>query len=94
MRAGLGARLGLVVGSGGGGGLGTQTFPPTLLLPFIQQLLQLQSSLQHAGKHRRPVVQVIWGGGAGTPASLPRRMGDAEETLTSDPCPLTLPAGI
>ena len=56
MRAGLGARLGLMVGSGG---RGTQTFLPTLLLPFIQQLLQLQSSLQHAGEHRRPVVQVI-----------------------------------
>lgn len=71
MRAGLGARLGLTVGSGGWGvGVGTQTLPPTLLLPFIQQLLQLQSALQHAGEHRRPVVQVIWGR-AGTPASLP-----------------------
>ena len=50
MRAGLGARLGLMVGSWGVG-VGTQTLPPTLLLPFIQQLLQLQSPLQHAGEH-------------------------------------------
>lgn len=39
MRAGLGARPGLTVG--GGGGRGHPDPPPTVLLPFIQQLLQL-----------------------------------------------------
>lgn len=45
-------------------GVGSENPDPlsTPLLSFIQQLLSLQGSLQHAGEQPRPVVQVIWGG--------------------------------